>query len=88
MKIQMLDRCRLFVLQLMELQSRFRTDDRFRMDARFLEDVEDKQEDKGEAYRSVCCYCTVIYIYVIYIYINNTWELRYGEDHTYFGGGK
>lgn len=37
-----------FVLfQLMELQSRFGTDERFRMDSRFLED-EEEEEEKGE----------------------------------------
>lgn len=38
----------IFVLvQLMELQSRFGTDERFRMDSRFLED-EEEEEEKGE----------------------------------------
>lgn len=36
-------RC-LFVIQLMELQSRFGTDERFRMDSRFLEDEEEEEE--------------------------------------------
>lgn len=39
----------LCVVQLMELQSRFGTDDRFRMDSRFLEKDEDKEEESGEA---------------------------------------
>ncbi|CAF88592.1 unnamed protein product [Tetraodon nigroviridis] len=37
--------------KLMELQSRFRTDERFRMDARFLEDDQDKKGEEGEALR-------------------------------------
>lgn len=37
------------VVQLMELQSRFGTDERFRMDSRFLEEDKDKEEESGEA---------------------------------------
>lgn len=39
----------LFVVQLMELQSRFGRDERFRMDSRFLEEDEDEDEESGEA---------------------------------------
>lgn len=39
-----------FVLfQLMELQSRFGTDERFRMDSRFLEDEEEEEEKREES---------------------------------------
>lgn len=41
-------------VQLMALQSHFRTDERFRMDARFLEDDEDREEDTGEAQSRLC----------------------------------
>ncbi len=37
----------LFVVQLMELQSRFGTDERFRMDARFLEEEDAEEEQSG-----------------------------------------
>lgn len=40
----------LCVFQLMELQSRFGTDERFRMDSRFLEEDMDKEEESGEAF--------------------------------------
>lgn len=36
-----------FLVQLMELQSRFGTDERFRMDSRFLEDEDEEEDDKA-----------------------------------------
>ncbi|XP_054906348.1 nucleolar protein 8 [Poeciliopsis prolifica] len=38
--------------KLMELQSRFGTDERFRLDSRFLEDEEDEEEEKREVQKS------------------------------------
>lgn len=44
------------VVQLMQLQSRFGTDERFKMDARFLEDGEDPKGEKGEAPQQVALF--------------------------------
>lgn len=46
-----------FVLfQLMELQSRFGTDERFRMDSRFLEDEEEEEQEEKREDSGVAAY--------------------------------
>lgn len=39
--------CNSALVQLMELQSRFGTDERFRMDSRFLEDEDEEEHNKA-----------------------------------------